>query len=140
MTAMSEFNVVVLRAGSNEPELRSIDGSLGSMQEIVGGMIEAVTLDYESGICLYCNEEGKLKEMVANLALPELNDIVVGNVFIAAHDKEGALRRMSDAEVYSYTYWLGKHALRHRVGLDVPPSPSPGDNEKFARILRSRKK
>ena len=44
------------------PEVREIDGSLESMQEIVGGLIEAI-YPFEEPVALVCNDEGKIMNL-----------------------------------------------------------------------------
>ena len=49
------------------PKVRDIDGSLKSMQEIVGGLIQPIYLD--DSVALICNDEGKLMNLPANRGL-----------------------------------------------------------------------
>ena len=67
------------------PEVREIDGSLESMQEIVGGWIQAL-YPFDEPVALVCNDEGKLLNLSANRGLRDKNgniyDIVVGTFFL----------------------------------------------------------
>ena len=66
------------------PELREIDSSLKSMQEIVGGLIQPVYL--ADSVILVCNDEGKMMNLPANRALRDeagrMYDIVFGTFFL----------------------------------------------------------
>ena len=66
------------------PELREINGSLKSMQEIVGGLIQVINLD--DSVALVCNDEGKLLNLPANRGLRDedgqICDIVCGTFFL----------------------------------------------------------
>ena len=66
------------------PELREIDGSLKSMQEIVGGLIQPIYLN--DSVALVCNDEGKLMRLPANRGLRDkdgqIYDIVCGTFFL----------------------------------------------------------
>ena len=66
------------------PELREIDGSLKSMQEIVGGLIQPIYLN--DSVALVCNDEGKLMRLPANRGLRDKDgqicDIVCGTFFL----------------------------------------------------------
>ena len=68
------------------PEVREIDGSLKSMQEIVGGLIQPIYLD--DPVVLVCNDEGKLMNLPANRGLRDKDgqvyDIVAGTFFLCA--------------------------------------------------------
>ncbi|MBD5160803.1 MAG: DUF3846 domain-containing protein [Oscillibacter sp.] len=67
------------------PELREIDGSLESMQEIVGGLIQPV-YPFDDPVALVCNDEGKLMNLPANRGLRDEDgrvcDIVCGTFFL----------------------------------------------------------
>ena len=67
------------------PELREIDGSLESMQEIVGGLIQPV-YPFDDPVALVCNDEGKLMNLPANRGLRDnagkIYDIVSGTFFL----------------------------------------------------------
>ena len=69
------------------PEVREIDGSLKSMQEIVGGLIQPVyPFDDDNSAVLVCNDEGKLMNLPANRGLRDkdgqIYDIVCGTFFL----------------------------------------------------------
>ena len=67
------------------PEIREIDGSLRSMQEVVGGWIQAL-FPFDEPLALVCNDEGKLMNLPANRGLRDKNgqiyDIVCGTFFL----------------------------------------------------------
>ena len=70
------------------PKTVEIDGSLESMQKLVGGYIEAIYPFEDSEICLVCNEEGKLEGLPLNRALydteGEIYDVIAGSFFICS--------------------------------------------------------
>ena len=70
-----------------KPEVREIDGSLKSMQEIVGGLIQPV-YPFDDTVVLVCNDEGKLMNLPANRGLRDkdgqIYDIVCGTFFLCA--------------------------------------------------------
>lgn len=85
-----------------------IDGSLVSMQALVGGWVEAV--DFEVGgvqATLWLNEEGKLEGLPVNAFATALvahrimpGDRIVGNVFISGGvDDEGESLGLTNAQV-----------------------------------------
>ena len=51
-----------------KPEIREIDGSLKSMQELVGGLIEDVSWD-DAKMALICNDEGLLLGLPPNRSI-----------------------------------------------------------------------
>lgn len=67
------------------PTIQEIDGSLESMQRIVGGDIEAV-YPFDDPVVLVCHGEGKLLGLPMNRALTDESgvpyDIVCGTFFV----------------------------------------------------------
>ena len=67
------------------PEVKEIDGSLRSMQEVVGGWIQAL-FPFDEPLALVCNDEGKLMNLPANRGLRDkdgqIYDIVCGTFFL----------------------------------------------------------
>lgn len=78
---------VVIVEPQKKPMVREIGDSLESMQEIVGGLIEAI-YPFDEPVALICNEEGKLLNLPLNQALRndvgEVYDIISGTFFICA--------------------------------------------------------
>lgn len=68
-----------------KPVVREIEGTLESLQNIVGGYIEVV-YPFDDPVGVICNDEGKLIGLPPNRALyhdGEMYDILVGTVIIA---------------------------------------------------------
>lgn len=63
-----------------------IDGTLESMQELVGGYIETVRYDYEGikNVIYVVNEEGKVMDMKPNKLIYQGRDLIFGDFFVAA--------------------------------------------------------
>ena len=76
---------VLIVEPKRRPEVKEINGSLKSMQEVVGGLIQAL-YPFDEPVALVCNDEGKLMNLPANRGLRDKNgqiyDIVVGTFFI----------------------------------------------------------
>lgn len=68
----------------HRPEVREIEDSLTTMQQIVGGLIQPIYLD--DSVALICNDEGKLMNLPANRGLRDkdgqMYDIVFGTFFL----------------------------------------------------------
>ena len=64
------------------PKTVEIDGSLESMQRLVGGYIESIYPFEDCEICLVCNGESKLEGLPLNRALyddeGEIYDVIAG--------------------------------------------------------------
>lgn len=76
---------ILLVEPGKEPVLSEIDGILQSMQEVVGGTIQAI-YPFEESVALICNDEGKLLGLPLNRALRDeagqIYDIVAGTFFL----------------------------------------------------------
>ena len=70
------------------PKTVEIDGSLESMQKLVGGYIESIYPFEDGEICLVCNEEGKIEGLPLNRALydteGEIYDVIAGSFFVCS--------------------------------------------------------
>ena len=73
------------------PERMELDGSLESMQEFVGGTIQAV-YPFSDPVAIICNDEGKLMGLERNRALRDedgkVYDILCGPFFICGLGEE----------------------------------------------------
>ena len=71
-----------------EPYTKEIDGSLENMQNLVGGLIQAIYPFNNPEIALICNDEGKLMGLPPNRALFDKDgnivDIVAGTFFLCS--------------------------------------------------------
>lgn len=100
------MTVLVVEVG-RQPMVKEIDGSLRSMQEIVGGYIQPV-YPWREEVALVCNEEGKINGMALNRPLlddrGQLVDIIAGTFFIcsAPIDSE-SFQSLTDEQVERYS-------------------------------------
>lgn len=89
------------------PEPMKIDGSLASMQALVGGTIQAI-YPFSEPVAIICNDEGKLLGLPPNRALRhprtgEVYDILCGTVFLCgAPPEEETFQSLSDAQIKRY--------------------------------------
>ncbi len=90
MEAEKGMTVVACYPGKTA-QVIEIDGSLESMQQFVGGYIEAV-YPFDDPVAIICNEEGKLNGLPLNRALynedGEMFDIAHGNIIICGLGEE----------------------------------------------------
>ena len=73
------------------PERIKISGDLESMQQVVGGIIQAI-YPFDEPIALICNEEGKLDGLPLNRALRDEDgktyDLITGTFFLCGAPPE----------------------------------------------------
>ena len=100
------MKVLVIEVGQ-QPMVKEIEGSLRSMQEIVGGYIQPV-YPWREEVALVCNEEGKINGMALNRPLlddrGQLVDITAGTFFIcsAPIDSE-SFQSLTDEQIERYS-------------------------------------
>lgn len=73
-----------------EPEIAEIKGDLESLQQTVGGYIQAV-YPFQDEVAIVCNDEGKINGLEMNRALSsygEIYDIIHGTFFICGLGEE----------------------------------------------------
>lgn len=97
---------VVIVEPMKEARIAEIDSKLESMQKIVGGYIEVLTIS--DGICIVCNEEGKIDGLELNRGLKDANGelwgIIAGTFFVVGDDYEsGDFTSLTDEQA---EYWL----------------------------------
>ena len=77
--------IVLLIWSGEKPALTEINGTLESMQKIVGGCIQ-VLYPFDDPIALVCNEEGKLLGRPLNRGLRDqtgkIYDVIAGTFFL----------------------------------------------------------
>lgn len=106
---------ILLVEPGKRPVLKEIDGALKSMQEIVGGTIQAL-YPFEESVVLICNDEGKLLGLPLNRALRDdegrIYDVIAGTFFLCgAPEDSDHLESIPDSLAGSY-----------RKRFDVPES------------------
>ena len=93
---MDKIRVLIIEP-NKEPRQARIEHNLKTLQEVVGGLIEYVELEYN--VDLICNEEGKLDNLELNRSIP--NDIIAGT-FIVAGQHEGETISLSRKQIKKY--------------------------------------
>ena len=77
--------IVLLIQPGEEPALSEIDGTLVSMQKVVGGPIELI-YPFDDPVVLVCHEEGKLLGLPLNRSLRDqtgkIYDAIAGTFFL----------------------------------------------------------
>ena len=97
---------VVIVEPEKKPVVQNIDGALASMQQIVGGNIQAV-YPFEEPVALICNDEGMLLNLPLNRALRDssgaIYDIVAGTFFLcAAPANSDRFESLTDEQAQAY--------------------------------------
>ena len=114
---------VIIVEPRKKPEVREIGDSLESMQEIVGGLIEAV-YPFDEPVALIANEEGKLLNLPLNRALRDdegnVYDIISGTFFVcAAAPDSDRFADLTDQEVKTYMERFAMPEMFLNVGGDL---------------------
>lgn len=97
-TPREHQNRVLIIQPNQHPYVALIDNTLEREQEIVGGYIEAFTLDDDATIIV--NEEGKLKELPPNRHY--YDDILCGTIMIIGVDGDEFVS-LTDEQISKYT-------------------------------------
>lgn len=83
---MKKIQAIILEPGK-EAYVKEIGRDLASMQQIVGGLIQAV-YPFEEEVCIVVNDEGKITGLPLNRALFDENgkvyDIIAGTAVICS--------------------------------------------------------
>jgi hypothetical protein len=86
------------------PYVQEIDGSLASMQKLVGGTIQAV-YPFADPVALICNDEGKLMNLPCNRFLYDEHrnpyDVICGTFFVVGVGDEN-FKSLTDRQIRKY--------------------------------------
>lgn len=97
---------VVIVEPEKKPVVQNIENTLTSVQQLVGGTIQAV-YPFEEPVALICNDEGKLLNLPPNRALRDCNgaiyDIVAGTFFLCAASADSdRFESLTDEQAQTY--------------------------------------
>ena len=103
-----EIKVLMVAPGEHPKEVM-LENNLDALQKAVSigcdyqGLIEVVSL--EKGVCIICNEEGKLLGLEGNRRLG--SDIIAGVFYVVGEDKCGNFVSLTEAQMehYSRRFW-----------------------------------
>ncbi len=86
---------VLKKAPGKAPEVITIDGSLSSMQGIVGGYIQVLNVPKCKAV-MVCNEEGRILALPQNITL--MGRQILGTVFFCCSGKDELVGLTASAE------------------------------------------
>lgn len=98
---MKAIRVIIMLPGKS-PTVETIEDSVESMQEIVGGYFEHHRIDAGGTVVdLYCNEMGKERDLPPNRYIEYLDDVVAGPILLssAAWSSTGDMVSFTDDEI-----------------------------------------
>ena len=93
----------IIKEVGKTARVEEITNDLEIFQKYVGGYIEAVNAG--QGICLVCNEEGKLHNLPTNFAIG--NDVIVGTAVFVAYGKDGEFAGLTETQTQMVMNFLG---------------------------------
>ena len=99
-----EIRALMVAPGEHPKEV-VLKNDLDALQKAVSigcdyqGLIEVISL--EKGVCIICNEEGKLLGLEGNRRLG--GDIIAGVFYVVGEDKRGNFVSLTEAQMEYYT-------------------------------------
>ena len=104
----NEIKVLMVAPGEHPREV-VLKNDLDALQKAVSigcdyqGLIEVISLG--KGVCIICNEEGKLLGLEGNRRLG--SDIIAGVFYVVGEDKRGNFVSLTEAQMEYYTkrFW-----------------------------------
>lgn len=106
------------------PQEAEINGSLESMQQLVGGLIQVLYPFRDAEVALICNDEGKLLGLPFNRALRDesgaIYDVVAGTFFLcsASWDSD-TFGSLSEAQVKEYMERFRHPEIFIKLGKEI---------------------
>lgn len=114
---MAEEKLTVLKvAPGMVPETVTVEDSLESLQNEVGGYIET-TYPFSESVCIICNEEGKIRGLPLNRALMDKNgevlDIIAGT-FLIVGVRSDSFCSLSAGQIRTYSEMFARPQMFFR--------------------------
>ncbi|MBQ3134808.1 MAG: DUF3846 domain-containing protein [Oscillospiraceae bacterium] len=118
---MKEKEITVLMVEPHKhPTITTIANDLDALQKAVSigadyqGLIEIIGI--EDGVCLVCNEEGKLIGLEGNRKIGK--DIITGVFYVVGEDGHGNLTSLpkDKRESYQKRFWEPEHYTEADIG------------------------
>lgn len=87
-----------------EPKAVTLKTDLDSLQKAVSigadyqGLVEIITIN--EGVCILCNEEGKLMGLEGNRSVG--NDIIAGVFYVVGENNDGELISLTEGQMQTY--------------------------------------
>ena len=125
---------ILLIEPGRPPAVREIDGSLYSMQTLVGGTIQAL-YPFEDEVALICNDDGKCLDLPLNRALylPEsgqLYDIIAGTFFLCGASKDSEVFvSLTETQIHRYQQRFAVLEYYVRIGGQLLMIRNEGGDE-----------
>lgn len=128
MNSKSELIQVVLCEPRKKARIATINNTLASLQQIVGGYIEAV-YPFDDPVAIICNEEGKINGLELNRALRDergtVYDILAGTFLIVGLGEENFTSLTSEhREKYRNLFEYPEAVIR--IGAQIIAMPYDG--------------
>lgn len=103
MSQNKKINLVVKNPQEYPRTWINVNPTLEKLQSFVNGHIESFYIDeLPDGCVCFCNENGKMLNMIPNIALKDSNgniiDVVAGPIIVVKYDEDGELVELTDYE------------------------------------------
>ena len=102
---------ILLVEPGKSPKKADVGSSLQDMQNVVGGLIQAI-YPFDEEVALICNDEGKLMGLPPNRVLRhpasgEIYDVVVGTFFLCAAPADSEnFESLTEEQIQRYTKYF----------------------------------
>ena len=121
---------VIVKEPYKDPEIKTVESSLKTWQEIVGGYIETIPFPGIKGAVIILNEEGKLDALDGNFWVPHYDDFIVGSVAIVGSGDDD-FESLSDNQI--------KGILKHIEKFKLEPNQNIYSDYKDLKELMSER-
>ena len=91
---------VVVKIPNKDAEVKVIDSGYETLSDIVGGLIDIISLPMDNNIDIVCNDEGLLMSMNPNIVIPEYESVLVGPIVFQSYNIEtGDAMSLTDEQI-----------------------------------------
>lgn len=103
---------VVIKEVDKPAEIKEIPNDYKEFQQTVGGLIDMTPLPGHDDIDIICNDEYLYNGSMANVMMPERDNVLCGNVIFAGFNEEdGSTVSLTDEQVKSVMDYIDKNKV-----------------------------
>lgn len=111
---MEDKILVIVKEVDKKAEIKEISNDYKEFQERVGGLIDMTPMPGYNDIDIICNDEYLYNGSMANVMMPERDNVLCGNLIFAGFDEEdGSTVSLNDNQIEAVMDYIDKNNVQN---------------------------
>lgn len=102
---------VLIKEVNNPAKIEIIDNTREALANIINGTLEACPFPDIERVYIFCDDEGKLKDLPRNISIPENRDYIAGNFVCVATQNNEDLCSLSESQIKQILHYISKNSF-----------------------------